>query len=99
MCPLNFYLCKINVLDRAACACGAFAENVDHYLLSCPLHALPRRDMLQSLTPFLNNSNMENVSLYSLMLHGSPQLSYENNAEIFKVMGNFIKRTKRFNIQ
>ena len=99
MCPLNFYLCKINVLDRAACACGAAAETVEHYLLSCPVDALPRRDMLQSITPFLNYSNMENVSLYSLMLHKSPQL-YENNADIFKVlMDDFIKRTTRFNIQ
>ena len=96
MCPLNFYLRKINVLDSAACTCRAAAETVEHYLLSCPLHALSCRDMLQSTTPFLNDSYMENVSLYSLMLHGSPQLPYENNAEIFKVMGNFIKR--RFNI-
>ena len=53
MCPLNSCLHKINVKESPSCVCGAASDSIEHFLLVCPLHALPHRELLQITLPYI----------------------------------------------
>ena len=78
MCSLNAYLHKINLTDTPKCLCGAKSETVEHFLLCCPLHAQPRRDLLHSTLPVYDKLGDKNKTLLSFLLHGSCELSLDN---------------------
>ena len=96
MCSLNAYLHKINLTDTPKCLCGAKSATVEHFLLYCPLHAQPRRDLLHSTLPLYDKLGDNNITLLSFLLHGSCELSLENNVTVFKAVGNFITQSGRF---
>ena len=50
---LHKHLYDLHVVDSPACACGHNVEDVNHYLLVCPLYELCRDDMIESLNHVL----------------------------------------------
>ena len=94
MCSVNAYLHKINLRDTPKCVCGAKSETVEHFLLSYPFHAQPRRDLLNSTLPLYDKLGDNNITLLSFLLHGYSELSLENNMTVFKAVGN--TQSRRF---
>lgn len=48
--PLFQYLHKRNLRTDPTCVCGTGIENVEHFLLLCPLHEEVRQDLLRELS-------------------------------------------------
>ena len=96
MCPLNSCLHKINVKESPSCVCGAASESIVHFLLVCPLHALPRRDLLQITLPYFDRiKHLSNISLLSFLLNGCMNLNFRDNLDVFKAVGKYITITKK----
>lgn len=47
--PLFQYLARRNLRSDPTCKCGLDQENVEHFLLSCPIHVDPRQDLRNEL--------------------------------------------------
>ena len=46
---LNYDLSKVNIVNDAACSCGAPREDAFHYLFTCPNYTEIRRIMMNNL--------------------------------------------------
>ena len=88
---LNYDLSKVNIVNDAACSCGAPREDAFHYFFTCPNYTEIRRIMM-------NNLNWVQTSDWNLnlLIRGSDDLTYEENINIIKHVFNFIKSSKRF---
>ena len=86
--PLNDHLYKCNLSDSPLCRCGA-RETSKHFLTACPIYTDIRRDTI---------SGLRDISLNNL-LFGNPLLSNEDNVHTFKVVHEFILKSKRFAVQ
>ena len=86
--PLNDHLYKCNLSDSPLCRCGA-RETSKHFLTACPIYTDIRRDTI---------SGLRDISLNNL-LFGNPLLSNEDNVHTFKVVQEFILKSKRFAVQ
>ena len=86
---LNDDLCNhLHVVDNPSCSCGAEVENAQHYLLDCPNYIDERHDLANTI----GNDNM----FIQNLLFGNPNLSLEQNKEVFKAVHLFIMKTERF---
>ena len=97
MCPLNYYLYKIGCVESTVCTCYFKNETISHFLLECLIYAHLRRELLLTITPLfhkLSNSNVP-TNLSNFLLYGSDELSYLENAIVFKNVGQFITASKR----
>ena len=79
------------------CDCLGTQEDTFHFLFTCPLYAIPRADLRNSVTNILIMNNLqhlsENVEIY---LYGHTSLlSVENEAIILSTI-KFIKESNRF---
>ena len=88
---LNYDLSKVNIVNDAACSCGAPREDAFHYLFSCPNYTDIRRIMMNNLN-WVQTSDLN----LNLLTCGSDDLTYEENINIIKHVFNFIKSSKRF---
>jgi hypothetical protein len=46
---LNYYLSKVNIVNDAACSCGAPREDAYHYFFTCPNYTEIRLAMMKNL--------------------------------------------------
>ena len=88
---LNYDLSKVNIVNDAACSCGAPREDAIHYFFNCPNYTEIRRIMMNNL----NWVQASDLNL-NLLTRGSDDLTYEENINIIKHVFNFIKSSKRF---
>ena len=82
---LNSHLFKKNIVESPQCSCRA-AETVIYCLLNCPNYAILRNQVL---------NNYLHMPIKTL-LNGDPQLSGEENGQIFNGVQTFIARSGRF---
>ena len=77
-----------NVLDNPFCECGAVEDN-KHFLFECEQFNLLRQELIDTVSlicqPNLNN-----------LLHGSENLTNDENEKIFLAVQEFIIKSKRF---
>ena len=89
---LNDYRHKLGQVETRFCECGE-VENVQHFLLGCPLYEEARYILLNRL---IEQLDIQDPSVYTL-------LSYDSHVElpnwrdlICEEIGQYIKRTERF---
>ena len=85
----KLHLSKVNIVNDAACSCGAPREDAFHYFFTCLNYTEIRLIMM-------NNLNWVQTSDLNLLTCGSDDLTYEENINIIKHVFNFIKSSKRF---
>ena len=88
MSDLNYDLFVRHILDSPACACGHYAETVEHYLLECPLYDGARIQTIGTL-------HSECIET-DILLNGDVNISLEENNRIFHVVQSFVMRSCRF---
>jgi hypothetical protein len=89
--PLKDHLAnELHVIDNPLCDCGSGAiENVDHFFFECAIYEPQRRELNNSLLPFvINNSDY--------LLNGVPNQDHLDNIHIFSAVHKYIRDTKRF---
>ena len=87
---LNLHLCRfLHVTNNASCNCGFHLESPKHYFIDCPLFAVPRVDLRNSI---------ENFTAFNIntVLFGMKDLSIDQNKLICEAVHKFILETKRF---
>ena len=87
---LHEHLFSKNIIADPSCLCGE-VETTEHFLLHCPQYDIQRSTMSNSL------SHHAPLSL-SLLLYGNSELDYQSNVSIFKAVQQFIKSTRRFEL-
>jgi hypothetical protein len=83
-CTLNYYLFKIDCIVSPVCVCGAICESVTHYLLECPRYSALRLPLLSVAQ--VHGRGWNRLSAFQkvqLLLFGEPNLSVDDNIEIF----------------
>lgn len=85
---LNQHLFSKNIVPSPLCVCGV-VENTHHFFFDCTLYQNIRHEMLASI------SNIATPTLQTL-LYGNPELSDENNRNIFLTVQSYIRKSKRF---
>ena len=87
---MNAHLYLRSLRDDDRCQCGQ-AETVKHFLLECPVYENQREEM---------RIELETVGLQrpdtTDLLYGTNFLTKAANEEIFYIVQNYIRRTKRF---
>ena len=80
---------NLHVSDNPLCHCGTAVEDAYHYLVRCPLFAVERNILANSINHI---TTLEK----DVLLYGSMQLDDKQNKEIFSAVHQFIVRTNRF---
>ena len=74
-------------------------ESVTHYVMGCPRHTTARDLLLLKMEPTLDllniNINSE-ISIMKLIINGHPNLSFQQNVNLFNIVHEFITNSKRF---
>ncbi len=87
---LNHHLFNSHLSESSSCACGGDIEDNYHYLYICPLYSVPREHLFARLRAF------SQILSVHILLHGSADLSLEENTEITKSVLEYIESTERF---
>ena len=90
---LNAHLFSLHVVDTMHCSCGHEVEDTSHFMLHCPLFAVERIKLFDSLRAL--SLNIYGESLISTLLYGDESFSYEINKKIFDAVHLFITDTDR----
>ena len=78
------------------CCCTLNSETTAHYLLHCPNFIEQRRELFQTLNPFLTNMRfLDDENVVRLLLYGDDIFDSQTNQSILKATLAFIKRTSR----
>ena len=87
MSDLNEHLYLRHLTDNCKCACGYDTEDVEHFLIECPLffHARQTTIMISHAHHSVHD-----------MLHGNPSLSIRQNERLFSIVQAFIVESGRF---
>ena len=85
---LNYHLFNFHVVDSPSCRCSYKCEDVNHYLLQCPLYASERQKLL-SVVEQICVANVE------VLLFDSSKHSFDENSVIFKSVEMFILESNR----
>ncbi len=100
---LNFYLFHTGRSPTCSCECGYRAENINHFVLDCPLYAAQRdrllADIRNLLTPGINPNmliDLDSTHLLRLLLRGSDELDNPTNIAICNIFQYFIISSGRF---
>ena len=86
---LNEDLFNNHLKLTAACDCGFESEDAEHYFFFCNRFTQQRTSLFQAIRKF------QPVGI-RLLLYGSPDLSDDDNVELFSHVQHFIKETNRF---
>ena len=79
--------------------CNLESETIEHYLIRCPSHTIPRIRYLQSLIDSYDYNYVSSLSDFDLVdkfLHGDPTLSNTDNLNLFSMALTYIIDTDRF---
>ena len=85
---LRQHLFEKNIIDSPECVCGSI-EDTHHFLLVCNHYAVPRRDLINSISDICRPT-------LNAFLFGDQTLTREQNKRIFLAVHKFIMKTKRF---
>ncbi len=87
----------IGLTDDNTCTCGEI-ENAEHYLLEGGTNLVSKVKMLDSITDLLGGKGLiDDIEInIDLLLHGSEQLTLEDNNKIASYVQTFIGESKRF---
>lgn len=85
---LKQHLFLKNIIDSPLCICGKI-EDTEHFLFDCRLYHGIRQEMTRSLLRICRPS-------VNILLYGDTNLSYDDNRQIFKIVHEFITKSKRF---
>ena len=109
LCALNSHRKKFNFIpknERPLCVCKP--EDPTHFFLKCPYFAIHRTRLLGVMTalirPKIPSLNLAPITrqefrkLTDILLYGSSELSYGENVELFKAVHEFIRDSKRFDM-
>ena len=80
---------KSNLAYKYACDCGFESEDAGHYFFFCNRFTQQRTSLFQAIRKF------QPIGI-RLLLDGSPELSDDDNVELFSYVQHFIKETNRF---
>ena len=101
---LNSHLHRIGLHPTNSCDCGSPVESTQHYLLHCPLFTDYRNSMFIGVRDVVAPRTNPNLLPYidetkytDILLHGSPDMTVQDNIQIFKNVQVFIEATSRFN--
>ena len=72
------------------CFCSQQEETACHYFFHCNNYAIERQDMLDKLNQLSLPTDLDSL------LYGNAPLSDDQNCELFKIVQDYIKSTKRF---
>ena len=86
---LNADLYKRHLTGNMSCVCGSPIENADHFLLVCPLFDIIRRETIYRIKNFPAISTKQ-------LTHGDPDISPQDNTEMFEKVQDFILKSRRF---
>ena len=100
---LKAHLYTRHLCDTQACMCGHHSETTSHFLLQCPLFAIPRQTFLTGITEILETSEnaiiFDNLSVpdkVSICLYGHNNLTCISNCKILDATMKFIQLSNRF---
>ena len=103
---LKHHLFRYNIIQSAYCenvTCDNLPETSSHFLLYCPRYEPQRRSMLKEISKmiFPGTSYITVIALMSdhlcnIILHGSEDLSLEENKKVFDYVFKFIHESGRF---
>ena len=103
---LKHHLFRYNIIQSAYCGnvtCDNLPETSSHFLLYCPRYEPQRRSMLKEISKiiFPGTSYITVIALMSdhlcnILLHGSEDLSLEENKKVFDYVFKFIHESGRF---
>ena len=88
-----------NVSDKPDdnCSFSTGSENLNHFLLKCPLFINQREKLRTTVNPILSDlASYEELDLSKILLYGHKGLTFNNNRTILKATIKFILDTKRF---
>ena len=80
---------NLHVEPDSLCSCGHPREDARHFLLECPLHEVPRRELV------FNLRTLGPLSAHKL-LWGDHELPLRDNEHIATCLQNYVRQTKRF---
>ncbi len=87
----------IGLVPSDMCECNLNEpENSSHYLLECGRNLVSKVKMLDTIHDILELKNKVNLLNIQLLLHGSSELSYNENCAVFEAVQVFIMESKRF---
>ena len=87
---LNSHLSEnLHVIDNPKCSCDYRKEDAHHYFFRCPHYNDIRIDLYSAISVY------SEITL-SIILHGNPHLSIEQNKFIFDAVHSYIIRSDRF---
>ena len=94
---LNAHRFTIGKTTSPACMCGHGSEDSPHFLFSCPLHAVARNNLFQTLTLVLNLnfSQLPRANQVDILLNG-PQKDENISRNVALSLQNFLFKTQRF---
>jgi hypothetical protein len=85
---LNEHLYSKNIIESPLCQCGEI-EDTSHYLFHCKQYDYQRQILLTKIRQIT-------IPTLSTFLFGEPQLTLNDNNCIFKLVQEYIIKTKRF---
>ena len=88
---LNSDLYHLHVVDNPGRMCGHNLEDVNHYLLNCPLYQVPRLLMINKVASIVDRCHINT----DLLLYGTDEIPLQGNCDIFQAVHDFINDTDR----
>jgi len=83
-------LCNnLHVENSSRCDCGFELEDASHFFLDCPLYAIERQQLITTCQQFSDPT-------LNLFLYGHPDLTLQQNQEMFLAVHLYFEQTKRF---
>ena len=99
--PLRKHKANHNFIDtpNGICLCAQDEETTRHFLLDCPILALPRRELFRKIDPILVMNDLATLSdrnKKDLLLYGNENLTLIENQKVLKATIKFISQSGRF---
>ena len=99
--PLRKHKANHNFIDtpNGICLCAQDEETTQHFLLDCPILALPRRELFRKIDPILVMNDLASLSdrnKKDLLLYGNENLTLIENQKVLKATIKFIGQSGRF---
>ena len=86
---LNYHLFLLHVRASYDCTCGHNREDVNHYLLHCPLYFQSRNVMFHEI------NSLGVCATVNILLYGSSDVDICTNYKIFEAVHVYIESTER----
>ena len=100
---LNYQRFTYNLIENGNCShCLNLKEDAKHFFLECPQYAVLRGRLVTELTSLCNidiSTRKSKTDTLEIILFGHPELGFDDNVKIFKLVHKYITDSKRFEFQ